>query len=112
MIEKAVWFFAKDLCENKKKKLKVGLEILKLGMSTQIVQFNGTYYKYIGNDEQDPSLTIGGYESAFLSDLLVAFVFKVINPKLFVGNFILNEIYRDDGILVTERKWDIDRFIT
>ena len=44
---KYVLFFAKDLDQNKKNKLAIGLEMLKLGMSTQIVQFNGTYYKHI-----------------------------------------------------------------
>ena len=44
---KHVLFFAKDLDQNKKNKLAIGLEMLKLGMSTQIVQFNGTYYKHI-----------------------------------------------------------------
>lgn len=64
------------------------------------------------NDEQDPDLTIGGYESAYLSDLLVAFVFDKLNPKLFVDNFILSKIYRDDGMLVTKKKWNINEFTT
>ena len=42
MTEKAVCFFAKDVDENDKKKLKVSLELLKIGMSTQTIQFNGT----------------------------------------------------------------------
>ena len=37
MIEKAVQFFGKDLDENERRKLEIGLEMLKLGMSTQIV---------------------------------------------------------------------------
>ena len=110
--EKAVWCFARDLCKNEKDKLKVGLEMLKLGMSTQIVQFNGTYYKHVGNDEQDPGLTIGGYESACLSDLLVAFVFEKLNPKLFSNNFILSKMHRDDGLLVTKKNWNINEFKT
>ena len=37
---KKLCFLPKDLDENKKKRSKVGLKMLKLGMSTQIVQFN------------------------------------------------------------------------
>ena len=112
MIEKAVWFFAEDLDENVKKKLKVSLELLKIGMSTQTVQFNGTYCKCVGSsdDTDDPGLTIGGYELAFLSDLVAAFVFEEISPKLFDDNFLLNKIYRDNGMLVTKEKWDTMRF--
>ena len=78
--------------------------MLKLGMSTQIVQFNGTCYEHVGNDENDTGLTIGGNASAFSSGLLIAFVFKAIEPKSFEDNFLLNKIHRDDGMLITKNK--------
>ena len=93
MIEKAVCFFAKDL-------------------STKILQFNGTYYKHVGNDEHYPGLIIGGHESAFLSHLLIVFVFKLIEPKLFEDNFLLNKIHRDDGMLINKEKCDVQKFTT
>ena len=71
-----------------------------------------TYYKYVGNNALDPGLIIGGYELAFLSNLLVAFVFKELNSKMFVDNFLLNKIHRDDGMLVTKENWDAKRFAT
>ena len=48
-IEKAVQFFANELDNDKKDKLKIRLELLKRGMSMQIVQFNREYYKYVRN---------------------------------------------------------------
>ena len=120
MIEKAVWHFAKKIKGIERERLKTGLKLLKTGMSKQIVQFDGTYYKYKGNDPNDPGLTIGGYESAFGSDLVVSMLFDIIKPKLFTQiklhnsinpqKLILNEIYRDDGILITKTKWTIPMF--
>ena len=122
MIEKAVWHFATNLQESEKRRLAIGLEFLKAGMSNQILQFNGTYYKYKGADNNDPGLTIGGFGSAYCSDLVVAMIFDKVKKKLFQrvklltkkGNryqsLIFNKIYRDDGIIVTEKKWTISMF--
>jgi len=74
MIEKAVWYFAKDLVESEKRKIATGLKLLKAGMSHQILQFQGNYYEYKGANADDPGLTIGGFESAFSSDIVVAFL--------------------------------------
>ena len=61
---------------------------------------------------------IGGYESAYCSDLVVAYIFDKIekDKEMFKGvslktkkgrkrlNLIYNKIYQDDGIIVTEKK--------
>ena len=92
MIEKAVWHFAKKIKGIERERLKTGLKLLKTGMSKQIVQFDGTYYKYKGNDPNDPGLTIGGYESAFGSDLVVLMLLDIIEPKLFTQIKLYNSI--------------------
>ena len=42
----------------------------------------------------------------------IAFVFSIIEPRVFEGNVLLNKIYRDDKILVTKVKQNIMRFKT
>ena len=85
MIEKAVWHYASDLPESEKARIATGLSLLKAGMSYQILSFQDKYYEYQGADATDPGLTIGGYESAFCSDLVVAFVMdKMKKDKMLI----------------------------
>ena len=83
MIEKAVWYFGKNLMESEKVKVATGLNLLKTGMSHQILQFQGKYYEYKGANADDPGLTIGGFESAFSSDIVVAFLLETLHDKVF-----------------------------
>jgi hypothetical protein len=74
-------------------------------MSTTLIQFCGVYYLYDGDKEvEDRGLTIGGYESAWLADLAMAFLLETIDQN------VLNEtkyfgIYHDDGIAVFPGTW-------
>ena len=91
-------------------------------MSHQILQFQGNYYEYKGANADDPGLTIGGFESVFCSDIMVAFLLDKLQNKVFKNvmlrtkkgnrrqNFIYNKMYRDDGILVTEKTWSPEMF--
>ena len=74
MIEMAVWYFTRNLIESEKKKIATGLELLRVGMAHQIIQFRGEYYEYKGANTNDLGLTIGGFELAFSSDIVVAFL--------------------------------------
>ena len=91
-------------------------------MSHQILQFQGNYYEYKGANADDPGLTIGGFESAFCSDIVVVFLLDKLQNKVFKNivlrtkkgnrwqNFIYNKMYRDDRILVTEKTWSPEMF--
>ena len=50
--------------------------MIKFGMVNMPINFQDTYYKYRGNetDVEDKGLMIGGYESAWLTDLVAAFI--------------------------------------
>ena len=75
LIEKAVHFYARNLSDDEKQTIKKCLQILKFGMSTTILTFCDKYYLYDGDLQiENRGLTIGGYESAWLADLAMAFL--------------------------------------
>ena len=56
---------------------------MKAEMSNQVLQFYGTYYKYKGSDNIDPSLNIGRFEYTYCSDLIVTMLFDKMEEKIF-----------------------------
>ena len=102
MIRKAVNYFARDLSREMQGTIQTCLDMIKFGMANTLLKFQDMYYKYGGNetDVADKGLTIGGYESAWLADLVAAFILEnlddIFDDALFSG------IYRDDGIIVKE----------
>jgi hypothetical protein len=99
LVEKAVWYFAKDLDSDQRRKIEACLEMVRFGMGNTLVTFVDKYYEYGGEaDVEEKGLTIGGYESAWLADLVASYLLEntveVFNPAVFKG------IYRDDGFVV------------
>ena len=39
-------------------------------MSSTLISFDGEYYEYHSGEKEEQGLEIGGYESAFLADLV------------------------------------------
>ena len=75
------------------------LKMIAFGMGNTLLTFVDKYYKYDGEREiHDKGLTIGGYESAWLSDLVAAFVLE--NTQEFFEDAVYDGIYRDDGLVV------------
>jgi len=61
--------------------------------------FRDRYYKYRTlNAVEDKRLLIGGYESAWLADLVAAFVLEHTTEAF--KNSTYHGIYRDDGLVV------------
>ena len=70
-------------------------------MGATLLSFMERYYEYDGDcDIEDKGLTMGGYESAWLADLVVAFVLE--KTKHHFDNSEYHGIYRDDGIAVVK----------
>jgi hypothetical protein len=69
--------------------------------------FQGQYFEHNGlNGDIDPNeraLTIGGFESAWLADVVAAYILEVTNHR-FRRTTIFAGIYRDDGLLVFKGK--------
>ena len=53
-------------------------------MSSTLTSFVGEYYKYNGGEKEEQGLSIGGYELAFLSNLVASYLFDIskaiLNP--------------------------------
>ena len=67
-----------------------------------LLNFQDKYYEYGDEGLETKGLAIGGYESAFLADLVASYLLEVTNNQfkevLWIG------IYRDDGLLVFKGK--------
>jgi hypothetical protein len=99
-VSNAVKHFATTLPDLKRERINKCLDILQFSMGNTIVTFQDKYYKYgVGADPNRRGLTIGGFESAFLTDLETSYIFDKLNYLLerhvyFIGT------YRDNELLV------------
>ena len=97
LVEKAIYYYAKRLDMMDKQRIKSCLEMIKFGMGNTLLTFMDKYYEYGGEVEVDKrGLTIGGYESAWLADLVVFYILE--NTTKCFDKTIFKGIYRDDGI--------------
>jgi hypothetical protein len=98
-VRKAVKFFARNLNAETQRRIDTCLEMIKFGMGNTLLTFVDKYYEYGGNlDVKDRGLTIGGYESAWLANLCMAYVTD--NSRDILDELVYAGIYRDDGIAV------------
>ena len=67
-----------------------------------MICFNGKYYDYHCGEKEEQGLAIGGYESAFLVDLVASYVFE--KAKAHSYQTMYHVIYRDDGLVVFKGK--------
>jgi hypothetical protein len=106
LIKKAIEYYSRNINdENEVDKINQCLDLIKFGMNTTLIQFYGVYYLYDGDKEvEDRGLTIGGYESAWLADLAMAFLLEMIDQKVLDETKYFG-IYRDDGIAVFPGTW-------
>jgi hypothetical protein len=89
------------LGKKQKTKIKVCLKMIAFGMGNTLLTLVNKYYKYDGKQEmQDKGLTIGGYKSSWLTDLVIAFVLK--NTANIFDEAIFERIYRDNGLVILD----------
>ena len=73
-------------------------------MSSTLLCFKDRYYKYNrGASVDEKGLAIGGYESAFLANLVASYLLDLCSTNFYLAKFY--GIYRDDGIIVFNGKW-------
>ena len=101
-IRKAVRYFARKLTKDTKKTINLCLELIHLGMISILISFGCEYYEYHGGEREEQGLAIGGYESAFLADLVASYLFE--KSKLNFRPKIYHVIYQDDGLVVFKGK--------
>jgi hypothetical protein len=72
-------------------------------MENTLLTFQDQYYMYDGDQSLDEKgLTIGGCESAWLSDFVAAYIFEQVDEKFSDTRFV--GMYRDDGLVVFNSK--------
>jgi hypothetical protein len=99
LVRKAVKFFARNLNAETQRRIDTCLEMIKFGMGNTLLTFVNKNYKYGGDlDVEDRGLTIGGYESAWLANLCMAYITD--NSRDILDQLVYEGIYRDDGIAV------------
>ena len=80
LIWKAVHYFSKGLPRVIRDRVTRCLSLIKFGMAHSLCTFRGKYFEYNGiNGDIDPdkrALTIGGFESAWLADLVAAYLLE------------------------------------
>ena len=84
-------------------------------MSSTLISFDGEYYKYHSVEREEQGLAIGGYEPAFLSDLVASYLFEKYKANFHPTTY--HGIYIDDGLVVftgkksaTEIKYCLEEF--
>jgi hypothetical protein len=98
-VRKAVKFFARNLNAETQRQIDTCLEMIKFSMGNTLLTFVDKYYKYGGDlNVEDRGLTIGGYESAWLADLCMAYVTD--NSRDILDELVYEGIYRDNGIAI------------
>ena len=101
LVKKAVRYYAKDMSEEDKSKIEKCLQMIGFGMKNTLITFVDKYFEYGGDiDGEKRGLTIGGYESAWLADLVASYILK--QSEKFFSEFIYYGIYRDDGSLFSK----------
>ena len=78
------------------------LELIRFGMSSTLISFEGEYSEYHSGKKEEQGLETGGYESAFLDDPVVSYLFErskaIFNPTTYNG------IYKYYGLVVFKIK--------
>ena len=101
LVKKAIEYFSRDLSPEDKATIEIGLSMIQKGMNSTYLSFKDRYYQYDGNheDPDEKGLTIGGYESAWLSDVVGSYIFQQ-TQDLFQDLTLYHGTYRDDGISI------------
>ena len=97
-----VRFFVRTLTTATKKTINLCLELIRFGMSSTLICFDGEYYEYHGGEKEEQGLAIGGYESAFLADLVASYLLEKAKAHFYPT--IYHRINRDDGLVVFKGK--------
>ena len=80
------------------------LDLIFFGMTNTLIAFQDEYYLYDGDlKPAERGLTIGGYESAWLADLVMSYLLEATYDSLFDPMHFFG-MYRDDGLAVFKGK--------
>ena len=93
------YVFAQVLSLEDKEKIQTCLEMVKFGMGNTLLTFIDKYYEYGGEEDvEEKRLTIGGYESLWLADLVALYILE--NMKEHFKEMQFKGIYHDDRFAI------------
>jgi hypothetical protein len=79
-----VEYFSSGLSERDMDTVNKFLELIRFWMENTLLTFQDQYYVYDGDQSLDEKgLTIGGYESAWLADLVAMYILADVDKELF-----------------------------
>jgi hypothetical protein len=82
--------------------------MISFGMKLTLFTFQDVYYEYDGDaDPDDRGLTIDGYESAWLADLVGAYILD--NTQQLFEESLFHGFYRDDSLAVFDSTYTYSR---
>jgi hypothetical protein len=98
-VRRAIKYFASDLNAETQGRNETCLKMIKFGIEKYSTYICRQILLYGGDLEiENRGLTIGGYESAWLADLCMAYVMD--NSRDILDDLIYDGIYREEGIAV------------
>ena len=72
LVKKAISYFTRSLPKNHQSNIKLCLKLIAFGISSTLLTFEDKYYEYGEKGIETKGLAIGGYEPAFLADLVAS----------------------------------------
>ena len=110
LVRKAIQHFSKGLKRKDRTTIEHCIDMIKFGMCNTLITFEDQYYEYDGGkDPEEKGLTIGGYESAWLADLVGAYILDKTQQHFTETSY--HGLYRDDGFATFNGKWDYDMIV-
>jgi hypothetical protein len=103
-IQNVVEYFSSGLSERDMDTVNECLELIRFGMENTLLTSQDQYYIYDGDQSLDEKgLTIGGYESGWLADLVAAYILVEVDEELFSDATFFG-MFRDEGLVVFNSK--------
>eukprot|EP00957_Ditylum_brightwellii_P164781 12546355-Ditylum_brightwellii.AAC.1 len=104
-----VTYYTHNLPKEDKKTIDTYLEMIKFGMQSTLIQYQGKYYAYKRvvkgrmMEAEDIALAIGACESAFCTDIVASYFFKMTEISFL--QLKQRRIYSDNGLVIFMGKW-------
>ena len=95
-------FFARKFTAATKKSINLCIEFIQFWVSSILISFNRKYYEYHSVKREEQGLAIGGYESAFLVNLVASYLFE--EAKTLLNQTTYHRIYQGGGMVVFKGK--------
>ena len=75
--------FARKFTAATKKTINLFLELIFFGLSFTLISFDDEYYEFHGGEKEEQGLAIGGYQAAFLADLVASYLFDRAKARFY-----------------------------